>query len=159
MILHDWFDWSDYGVGVAGLALTVGAVWQATGAKRAATEAREAVYHRNAADAFAEIVRLAEQFATWVECERRAEAVVQVREIVLRLARDRGEFDRFLASDAGKLKEVESNCQRLADMLGYEEFPLSASAKRELFSDTLMIVHELSAVLGRVRAKGDQEEK
>jgi hypothetical protein len=43
-------------------------------------------------------------------------------------------------------------------MLGQEEFPLSSSAKRDLFRDTLMIVQELSAVLGRVRAKGDQEE-
>jgi dsDNA-binding SOS-regulon protein len=158
MILHDLFDWSNAGVGGVGLLLTIAAIVQATGAKRAAREARQAVYHRNAADSFSEIVRLAEQFATWVECERRAEAVVQVREIVLRLARDRGEFDRFLASDADKLKDVESNCQRLADMLGQEEFPLSSSAKRDLFRDTLMIVQELSAVLGRVRAKGDQEE-
>jgi hypothetical protein len=41
MILHDLFDWSNSGVGLAGLALTVGALWQATGAKRAVTEARK----------------------------------------------------------------------------------------------------------------------
>jgi hypothetical protein len=60
MILHDLFDWSNSGVGVAGLVLTVGAVWQATGEKRAATEAKEAVNRRNAADAMMEVVRIAE---------------------------------------------------------------------------------------------------
>jgi hypothetical protein len=60
MILHDWFDWSNAGVGVVGLAFTLWAVRQATGAKRAAIEARKAVYRRNAADAMVEIVRIAE---------------------------------------------------------------------------------------------------
>jgi hypothetical protein len=158
MIPHDWFDWSNSGVGVAGLVLTLWAVRQATGAKKAATEARDAVQHQNAADSLAEIVRLSEQFATWVRCERRAEAVVQVREIVLRLARDRGQFDPYLGSDADRLKYVETTCLRLADLLGQEEFPDGPSEKRDLFSDTLMIVTELSAVLGRLRAQGDQEE-
>jgi hypothetical protein len=36
MILHDWFDWSNASVGVSGLALTIAAIWQATGAKKAA---------------------------------------------------------------------------------------------------------------------------
>ena len=65
MILHDWFDLSNSGVGVAGLILTVGAIWQATGAKKAATEARQAVYRRSAADAMVEIVRIAEQLITY----------------------------------------------------------------------------------------------
>ena len=46
------------------MVLTVGAIWQATGAKKAATEARQAVYRRNAADAMVEIVRIAEQLNT-----------------------------------------------------------------------------------------------
>jgi hypothetical protein len=36
MILHDLFDWSSSGIGAAGLMLTAGALWQATGAKKAA---------------------------------------------------------------------------------------------------------------------------
>lgn len=159
MILHDLFDWSNSGVGVAGLALTVGAIWQATGAKKAAREARQAVYHRNAADSFAEIVRLAEQFATWVECERRAEAAVQVREIVLRLARDRGQFDRFLASDTDMLRDIESRCRILADYLGKAEFPVGSRAKREMFNQTLWIVTELSGILGRIRGRIEREDE
>ncbi len=153
MMLHDSFEWSNAAIGGFGLLLTLAAIVQATGAKQAATGARNAVHHRNAADSFAEIVRLAEQFATWVECERRAEAIVQVREIVLRMAHDRGEFGRFLSYDADTLRGVELSCQRLADFLGQGEFPVSAAAKSELFRETLKIVQDLSAILGRLRAR------
>jgi len=81
-----------------------------------------------------------------------------VREIVLRLAHDRGEFHRFLAADAGKLGEVEGTCQRLADIPGQQQFPLSPSAKMEMFSETLTIVRDLSAILGRARSKVDRED-
>lgn len=157
MIAHDSFEWTNAAIGSLGLLLTVVAIVQATGAKMAAREARDAIHQRNAADSFAEIVRHAEQFATWIECERRPEAVVQVREIVLRMARDRGEFSRFLSFDADTLKNVESSCQRLADFLGHGEFPVSAEAKSEMLKETLWIVQELSAVLGRVRARIDRE--
>jgi hypothetical protein len=158
-IPRDWFDWTSLGVGSVGLFITLWAVWAATGAKQAAIEARKAVRHRNAADSFAEVVRLAEQFATWVECERRPEAAVQVREIVLRIARDRGEFGRFLSIDADTLGRVESSCRRLADFLGHEEFPDSTEAKREMLKESLWIVQELSAVLGRARARMEDERK
>jgi len=64
MILHDWFEWSNAGIGLSALVLTLGAIWQATGAMSAAIEARKAIGYRNATESFAEVVRLAEQFAT-----------------------------------------------------------------------------------------------
>ena len=144
---------------MAGLALTLGAIWQATGAKNAAREARQAVYHRNAADAMMEIVRTAEQLNTSVLYERRVEASIQLRELVFRIPKDREEFANFLASDADKLKNVESSCMRWADFLGQGEFPLSVEAKKYLFKETLNTVQELSAIQGRLRRVLDKEEK
>jgi ribosomal protein L31E len=158
MILHDLFDWTNSGVGVAGLALTVGAIWQATGAKKAAREARGAVYRRNAADAMVEIVRIAEQLNTSVLYERGTEASIQLRELAVRIPRDREEFAKFLASDAGKLTDVESTCNRWADFFAQGEFPLNAAQKRDLFIETLKTVQELSAIQGRLRRMLDQEE-
>jgi hypothetical protein len=159
MILHDLFDWTNAGVGVAGLALTVGAIWQATGAKRAATEAKNAVYRRNAADAMAGIVRTAEQLNASVLYERRVEASIQLRELVFRIPKDREEFASFLASDADKLRNVESSCKRWADFLVQGEFPLNAAEKKYLFNETLNTVQELSAIQGRLRRTLDKEEK
>jgi hypothetical protein len=158
MILHDLFDWSNSGVGVVGLGLTLWAVRQATGAKKAAMEAREAIHHRNAADAMVEIVRIAEQLNTSVLYERQAEASIQLRELVFRIPRDREEFANILASDADKLRNVVSNCKRWADSLCQGEFPLSAMAKKELFNETLNTVQELSAIQGRLRRMIDEEE-
>jgi hypothetical protein len=158
MILHDLFDWTNSGVGVAGLALTVGAIWQATGAKKAAREARGAIYRRNAADAMVEIVRIAEQLNTSVLYERGTEASIQLRELAMRIPRDREEFAKFLASDIDKLMEVESSCKRWADFFAQGEFPLNAAQKRYLFGETLNTVQELSAIQGRLRRMLDQEE-
>jgi len=117
------------------------------------------VYQRNAADAMTEVVRIAEQCATWVECERPAEAVVQLREIVLRLARERAEFEHFLFSDADRLKDVLSRCQKLADLLSKEPFLFSTVVKGEQIRESMLIVQELCTVLGRVRARVEQEGK
>jgi cytosine/uracil/thiamine/allantoin permease len=58
-IPRDWFDWSNASVGIVGLGLTLWAVRQATGAKVAATEAREAIRQREASDSFSELGALA----------------------------------------------------------------------------------------------------
>jgi hypothetical protein len=160
MILRDWFDWSNAGVGAAGLVLTVGAIWQATGAKRAAKEAREAVFRRNAADAMVDIVRIAEQLNTSVLYELWVEASMHLRELVFRISKDREEFASFLASDADRLRHVESNCVRwAADILVRGKFPLRAAEKNDFFKDTLNSVQELSSIQGRLRRMLDREEK
>jgi hypothetical protein len=159
MILHDMFDWSNSGVGVVGLGLTIGAIWQATGAKKAATDAKEAVYRRNAADAMVEIVRIAEQLNISVLYERRVEASIQLRELVFRIPKDREEFAIFLGSDGDKLRSIESSCKRWADFLVQGEFPLNAAEKKNLFNETLNTVQELSSIQGRLRRMLDQEEK
>jgi len=159
-IPRDWFDWSNFTIGLAGLALTLWAVSQATGAKKAATEARKAVYHRNAADAMVEIVHIAKQLNTSVSFGLWAEASMRMRDLVFRIPKDREEFAIFLASDADKLRNVELNCVRwAADILVHGKFPFSAAEKNDLFKETLNTVQELSAIQGRLRRMLDQEEK
>jgi hypothetical protein len=112
----------------------------------------------NAADAMVEIVRIAEQLNTSVLYERGTEASIQLRELAMRIPRDREEFAKFLASDIDKLMEVESSCKRWADFFAQGEFPLNAAQKRYLFGETLNTVQELSAIQGRLRRMLDQEE-
>jgi len=128
-------------------------------AKKAATEAREAVYRRNAADAMVEIVRIAEQLNISVLYERRVEASIQLRELVFRIPKDREEFAIFLGSDSDKLRSVESSCKRWADFLLQGEIPLNAAEKKNLFNETLNTVQELSGIQGRLRRTLDQEGK
>ena len=140
-----------------GLALTILAIVQATGAKRAATEAREAIYQRNAADALAETVRLAEQCVEYLLLERPSEASVRARDLVLRIPRDRARFDRFLTGDSGKLREAESVFQRLVIRLSSFRFFEDNDEARAEFDAVLESSRGLSAVHGRLLARLDKE--
>jgi hypothetical protein len=159
MILHDWFDWTNSGIGIAGLALTVGAVWQATGAKRAATDAKEAIWQREASDSFSEIGGLAGELAMLLQFERPKEAAVRARDLVARIPRDRARFERFLAADSDKLEALESEFQQLAAHLSAPSF----LEKKDEFQAATETVFEANAVLnavyGRLLARLDKEEK
>jgi hypothetical protein len=85
MILHDLFDWSNAGVGAVGLILTVGAIWQATGAKRAAQDARKAVYRRDASDDVKRLERLASGLLTAIETDQFDLASHQAKGFYLRV--------------------------------------------------------------------------
>jgi hypothetical protein len=107
-----------------------------------------------------EIVRIAEQLNASVLYEQLPEASMQMRELVLRIPIVREEFASFFASDADKLRNVESNCiRRAADIRVHGRFPLSVAEKSDLIKETLNAVQELSAIQGRLRRMLDQEEK
>ncbi|HUY94945.1 MAG TPA: hypothetical protein VMU71_06585 [Terracidiphilus sp.] len=158
MILHDLFDWTSSGVGLTGLALTVGALWQATGAKRAATEAREAVYQRNAADALAEMVRLAEDCEQYLLLERPNEAALRARDIVSRIPKERKRFERFLIADSDKLKALEIVFQELVGQLSLVR-SLEDKANARSTGDAIgRAKAELSSVHGRLLSRVDEED-
>jgi len=153
MILHDWFDWSNAGVGVVGLAFTLWAVWQATGAKKAATEAREAVYQRNAADALEEIVKLAEQISESLLLEWPSVAAVRARDLVARIPRDRARFERFLAADSDRLKALESIFQQLAIRLSSSRFLDGKDEPQRTIQEVFDAQRDLNALYGRLLAR------
>jgi hypothetical protein len=103
MILHDLFDWTNSGVGVAGLALTIGAIWQATGAKRAAQDARKAVYRRDASDDAKRLERLASGLLTAIETDQFDLASHQARDFISECLSVREHHRVRLGSAGGKL--------------------------------------------------------
>jgi hypothetical protein len=103
MILHDLFDWSNAGVGVVGLGFTLWAVAQATGAKTAAQEARQAVYRRNAADDVKRLERLASSLLTAIETEQYDLASHQARDFVSECLNVREHHRERLGTNGGKL--------------------------------------------------------
>jgi len=104
MYLRDWFDWSNAGVGVAALALTAGAIWQAAGAKTAAREARSAVFRRNAAEDLGRIRDMALDFASAVQTERGELALHIASGFISSCSAARERHRGFLGSDGGKLE-------------------------------------------------------
>jgi hypothetical protein len=103
MILHDLFDWSNAGVGVLGLGFTLWAVVQATGAKTAATEARHAIYRRNASDDVRRLHRIASSLLTSIETEQYDLASHQARDFITDCLNVREHHRTRLGTDGGKL--------------------------------------------------------
>jgi hypothetical protein len=159
MILHDWFDWTNAGVGVVGLGFTLWAVRQATGAKQAAIEAREAIWQREASDSFSELGALAGELVQLLQFERPKEAAVRARDLVARIPRDRARFERFLAADSGKLKELEVIFQNLAVQLSSARFLEERGTVQASIEAVFEANGELNSVYGRLLARLDKEER
>jgi hypothetical protein len=156
MVLHDWFDWSNAGVGVVGLAFTLWAVRQATGARQAAIEAREAIWQREASDSFSELKGMAEEFAILLQSERSKEALVRARDLLARIPRDRARFGKFLHGDSDKLKELESVFQKLAIRLSSESPLEDLDEAREAIARVFEAIGELNSIYGRLMARLDE---
>jgi hypothetical protein len=157
MILHDLFDWTNSGVGVAGLALTVGAVWQATGAKKAAEEAKEAIWQRDASDSFSELGKLAGELVQLLQLQRPNEAAVRVRDLLALIPRNRARFERFIAGDTDRLKAMESMFQKLAVQLSAPSFMEKKDELEAAIGAVLEANRDLSTVHGRLLSRLDRE--
>jgi len=157
MLLHDWFDWTNAGVGTVGLALTVATLLFAKGAKKAATEAKEAIWKREASDSFSELSGLAAELVQMLQFERPIDASVRARDLVTRIPRERGRFERFLADDFDKLKALESDFQRLAVQLSSPKFLEKRKQDHVAIQTVFEASRELNAIYGRLLARLDKE--
>ena len=105
MILHDLFDWSNSGVGVAGLGLTLWAIWQATGAKAAAQRAEKSIRRQNAEVDFASLARIAKELHGYVEGGKMPEARLRTTDLRSDLALAIRVHQAFLGSQFVQLRE------------------------------------------------------
>lgn len=153
MILHDWFDWSNAGVGVTGLGLTVLAVWQATGAKQAAQGARQAVYRRDASDDVKRLERLASSLLTAIETEQYDLASHQARDFISDCLNVREHHRSRLGTDGGKL-DVAFGLVRAVSR------GIQAGTKRSgLIESAQKIVGDMSSLAGVLSRNIEEEEK
>jgi hypothetical protein len=151
---HDWFDWSNAGVGAAGLGLTLGAVWQAAGAKRAAQEARRAVYRRNSVEDITRIRDLALEFSSAIQTEHYELALHLAARFIAASSSARERHRGFLGADGGKLElavDIMAAASQKTQMRpGMEQQDLVADAQR-----VIKIVSSVTGILDR----GSQEEQ
>jgi hypothetical protein len=153
MILHDLFDWSNAGVGVAGLALTIGAIWQATGAKKAAREARQAVFHKNSAEDLGSIRDLAFDLLSALLTERYELALHIAGRCISACSTARERHRGFLGTEGGKLELA-------VDLVATVSQKMQPGADRtNLIADAQRVVRLLSSVKGVLDRDLEEEEQ
>jgi hypothetical protein len=153
MILHDLFDWSNSGVGVAGLALTLGAIWQATGAKKAARDARKAVYRRNASDDVRRLERIASGLLTAIEMEQSDLASHQARDFISECLNTREHHRARLGIDGGKLDVAFVLVRAISRGIQ------AGSKKSEMIEIAQRVVGDIGSLAGTLSRNIEEEEK
>ncbi len=156
---RDWFDWTNAGIGTAGLALTFVTLFFAKGAKTAATEAREAIWKRGTSEALSELGKIAKELILYLSAERFKEASVRLLDLMERMPLVRERFKRFLQDDFDKLKEIEGILHQLATQLRTPEDLEEEGKVSEMIASASQASWELQAICGRLLATLDKEEQ
>lgn len=157
MILHDWFDWTNSGIGAVGLVLTLGAIWQATGAKDAAQQAGKSVRQHVAEVDFDLLMRLAKDLHGYVEEGRMPEARLRTTDLRAELAVAIRHHETFLGSNAHRLKEKQVDLAMVADGLNRTMGNISESERVRLLRITGAILDLLAGQCGTLRSGVDKE--
>jgi hypothetical protein len=128
--LHDFWDWSTRDsydwlnllLAVVGFGLTIVAIFQATGAKRAATGAREAVWRRTASAEFQRLANLGAQLDFYAKYEKRVETAAINSILRPAYSEARRNFESELATASKKdLDEIELSLNNFSNWLTTEE--------------------------------------
>jgi hypothetical protein len=152
MILHDWFDWSNAGVGGVGLLLTLAAIVQATGAKSAARRAEQSVIRHNAEVDFGSLTRMAKELHGYVEGGMMPEARLRTTDLRSELALAIRLHEAFLGDQLYLLKEKQLDLTLVTDGLNRESEDLSQTERTRLLEITGAIMDVLAGQCGELRS-------
>jgi hypothetical protein len=156
-IPRDWFDWSNAGVGVAGLGLTLWAVAQATGAKRAARRAEQSVIRHNAEVDFGSLARMAKELHGYVEGGMMQEARLRTTDLRSELALAIRLHAAFLGDRLNLMKEKQLDLTLVTDGLNRKSGDLSQSERVRLLRITGAILDLLAGQCGELRLSVEKE--
>jgi len=151
-ISRDWFDWSNAGVGVVGLGLTLWAVAQATGAKAAAQRAEKSVRRHNAEVDFASLARMAKELHSYVEGGMMSEARLRTTDLRSDLAIAIRLHESFLGNQRHQLEDKHLDLTLVAAGLNRKSGELSQSEKVRLLGITGAILDLLAGQCGELRS-------
>jgi hypothetical protein len=155
-IPRDWFDWSNAGVGVVGLAFTLWAVWQATGAKTAAQQAEKSVQRHNAEFDFGTLTRMAKELHGFVETGMMPEARLRTTDLRSDLAVAIRHHKVFVGAQLNHLQEKQIDLKLVTDALNRGPGSLSASEKIRLLEITGAILDVLAGQCGELRSSVEE---
>jgi|GEM_PF-5759499 hypothetical protein len=145
---------------IIGLLLTVWAVVEASGARKAAQQAREAVRLGSAADEFRQLDRLASEFLGYVENSQTEAAALRARDLVTGILAAKERWRRFLTNErVAKLEEASIQVGVISrSLLARKNRPTGAEQMRLLkFSHEIIriIAEETGTMISESETRND----
>jgi len=157
MNTHDLFDWVNAVVGGVGLLLTVLAIVQATGAKKAAERAEKGVQRHNAEVDFNSLARIAKELHGYVESGSMHEARLRTTDLRIDLAVALKRHEAFLGSRASDLREKLFDLKLITDALNRTRGEVTDSERIRLLGISGAILDLLAGQSGELQLTAESE--
>ncbi|HEY2496195.1 MAG TPA: hypothetical protein VGK24_03925 [Candidatus Angelobacter sp.] len=141
---------------LAGVFLTIWALIEATGARRAAQEAREAVWLGNAVEEFKSLNKLASEFLGYVENNQIDAAALRARDLSAGILTAKQRWRRFLSDKRiARLEEASAQVSVISRTLVTQEGPSTLTGKQRILRFSHEVVQIIAEEAGTISSEND----
>jgi hypothetical protein len=145
---------------IAGLGISIWTLIVATGARRAANEAREAVRKGNATEEFKNLTRIADEFLTHVEADQVPAALVRARDLMSAMSLASSRYGRFLTVDGrNTFEEAYGQISIISRSLSANGAPSSPQQKDKLLKICHGVIKDMSNETGTLFSHLEEPEE
>jgi hypothetical protein len=154
------FNWIAGIASIAGLAISIWTLIVATGAKKAAGEAREAVRKGNAAEEFKDLSRVADEFLNHIESDQVPAAVLRARDLMSAISLASRRWGRFLSADSrNKFEDAYGQISVISRSLSTNGPPATPQQKDKLLKICHGVVRTMSNETGTLFSELEEPEE
>jgi len=141
---------------IAGVFLTIWALVEAKGARRAAQEAREAVWLGNAVEDFKSLDKLASEFLGYVENSQVDAAALRARDLSAGILTAKQRWQRFLSEKRmARLEEASAQVSVISRTLLAREGPPTQNARQRILRFSHEVVRIVAEEAGTISSEND----
>jgi len=145
---------------IVGLAISVWTLIVATGAKRAAGQAREAVRKGNAAEEFKNLSRVADEFLSHIEADQVPAAVLRARDLMSAISLASRRWGRFLSVEGrNNFEEAYGQISVISRSLSTNGAPASPQQKDKMLKICHGVVRAMSKETGTLFSELEEPEE
>lgn len=156
MILHDWFDWTNAGIGCLGLSITIVAAFQAKLAKTAARQAEKSIQSHQAETDFTALTRMAKELYGYLERGQLPESKVRMTDLRSEFSTSLQRHKQFLRDSWKQLTEHQYSLTITANRLNNQSEALNPKERGRILESIGAILEVLAGQSGKLSSTSER---
>jgi len=145
---------------VVGVAISIWTLIVATGAQRAAREAREAVRKGNAAEEFQDLSRISDEFLSHIEADQVPAALVRARDLMSAISLASRRWGRFLSVEGrNNFEEAYAQVSIISRSLSANGAPSTPQQKDKMLKICHGVIRAMSNETGTLFSELEESEE